>query len=142
MHLDSIISGLPVRNWLINGAFDSIADDVLTGLTAVRKYIPSKYFYDARGSQLFEEICRLPEYYPTRTELQILHNHAEGITKEFRRGNLVELGSGSHRKIRILLDALGPKRRVVRDVHAGGCQLRSVNGISSRADVRVSGTRT
>jgi L-histidine N-alpha-methyltransferase len=111
MQPDSIISGLPVRNLVISGAFDSIADDVWTGLTAVRKYIPSKYFYDARGSQLFEEICRLPEYYPTRTELRILHNYAEALTKEFRRGNLVELGSGSHRKICILLDALGSKRR-------------------------------
>ena len=110
MHLESMIAGLPVRNHLIGG-FHSIAEDVLTGLTAVRKYIPSKYFYDARGSQLFEEICRVPEYYPTRTESQILHKHAEDFIKEFRRGNLVELGSGSHKKICILLNALGPKRR-------------------------------
>ncbi len=110
MHVESIIAGLPVRNHLIGG-FHSIAEDVLTGLTAVRKCIPSKYFYDARGSQLFEEICRLPEYYPTRTESQILHKHAEDFIKEFRKGNLVELGAGSHKKICILLDAMGAKRR-------------------------------
>jgi L-histidine N-alpha-methyltransferase len=110
MHLESMIAGLPVRNHLIGG-FHSIAEDALTGLTAVRKYIPSKYFYDALGSQLFDQICRLPEYYPTRTESQILHNNAEELIGEFRRGNLVELGSGSHKKICILLDALGPKRR-------------------------------
>ena len=111
MHVHSAVAGLPARNWLTKDTGDSIADDVFKGLTAVRKYIPSKYFYDARGSQLFEVICRLPEYYPTRTELEILHAHAEGITKEFHRGNLVELGSGSHRKIRILFDALGRQRR-------------------------------
>ena len=110
MHLDPVVTAFPARNSLINGPLDSIAFDVFRGLTAVRKYIPSKYFYDARGSQLFEAICRLPEYYPTRTELQILHAHAEDITKEFRLGNLVELGSGSHVKIRILLDALGRRR--------------------------------
>ncbi len=111
MRVHSALAGLPVRNWSIKDADDSIADDVIKGLTAVRRYIPSKYFYDARGSQLFEAICRLPEYYPTRTELQILRDHAAHITEGFRRGNLVELGSGSHRKICILLDALGPERR-------------------------------
>jgi L-histidine N-alpha-methyltransferase len=111
MHAHPALAGLPRRNWLTKDTDDSIADDVFKGLTAVRRYIPSKYFYDARGSQLFETICRLPEYYPTRTELQILLDHAEDMTKAFRRGNLVELGSGSHRKIRILLDALGRQRR-------------------------------
>jgi len=111
MRVNSAAAGLPVPNRLTENAGDSIANDVLKGLTAFRKYIPSKYFYDARGSQLFEAICLLPEYYPTRTEQQILHDNAADITREFRRGNLVELGSGSHRKICILLDALGPERR-------------------------------
>ncbi len=110
MYVESVISGLPIRNHVI-GAFRSIAEDVWTGLRAVQKYIPSKYFYDARGSQLFERICRLPEYYPTRTESRILHNHAEELVREFRRGNLVELGSGSHKKVCILLDAMGAERR-------------------------------
>jgi L-histidine Nalpha-methyltransferase len=111
MGAHSALGELPARDRLTKDSVDSIADDVFRGLTAVRKYIPSKYFYDARGSHLFEAICRLPEYYPTRTELQILRAHAENMTKGFRSGNLVELGSGSHIKIRILLDALGRQRR-------------------------------
>ena len=67
------------QNWLLNEAPGSIADDVRKGLTARRKYIPSKYFYDARGSELFQAICHLPEYYPTRIELRLLRAHAGEI---------------------------------------------------------------
>lgn len=84
--------------------------DILKGLRAKQKYIPSRYFYDERGSWLFERICELPEYYQTRTELKLLSDHAEQIMRGFNEGNLVELGSGSNRKIRILLDALGHER--------------------------------
>ncbi|HEX8948301.1 MAG TPA: L-histidine N(alpha)-methyltransferase [Dissulfurispiraceae bacterium] len=88
----------------INGSFQhEMKADILEGMTAPRKYIPSKYFYDARGSRLFEEICRLPEYYLTRTELSILENSASDIMRHFRGGTLVELGSGACRKIRMLL---------------------------------------
>jgi L-histidine Nalpha-methyltransferase len=83
------------------------------GLTARRKYIPSKYFYDARGSRLFEAICHLPEYYPTRLELRLLRTHARELLDGFREGDLVELGSGANWKIRMLLHALGPSRRAV-----------------------------
>ncbi len=88
-----------------------MAQDVLKGLMADQKYIPSKYFYDARGSKLFEVICNLPEYYPTRTELRLLSTHAKDIVRGLRQGDLVELGSGANWKIRTLLDALGPSRR-------------------------------
>jgi len=87
-----------------------IIKDVSTGLNASRKSIPSKYFYDERGSQLFEEICSLPEYYPTRTEMSILKLSAPIIMKSFDRGDIVELGSGANGKIRMLLDAAGPSR--------------------------------
>ena len=82
------------------------ARDVLTGLTARPKRIPPKYFYDETGSQLFEEITQLPEYYPTRSELAILHEHAADIGRLLSADSaLIEFGSGSSRKVRILLAA-------------------------------------
>ena len=81
-------------------------DDVIAGLSAQRKRIPPKYFYDATGSRLFEQITQLPEYYPTRTELQILADNAAEIVKVVLPGAaLVEFGSGSATKVRILLRA-------------------------------------
>ena len=83
------------------------AADVLAGLSAQPKRIPSKYFYDARGSALFEQICDLPEYYLTRTELAILNAHAGDIAAAIGpRPLLVEYGSGSGLKTRVLLGAL------------------------------------
>jgi dimethylhistidine N-methyltransferase len=80
--------------------------DVTAGLSAQRKRIPPKYFYDAAGSQLFEQITRLPEYYPTRTELKILSDNAEDIVKVvLPNAALVEFGSGSATKVRVLLRA-------------------------------------
>ncbi len=93
-----------------------LADDVLDGLTRPFKELPPKHFYDARGSELFEQICELPEYYPTRTERQILEDNAAAIVEETRAAELVELGSGSAEKARILLDAMdqaGTLRRYV-----------------------------
>ena len=84
---------------------DEIKRDVFKGLTSERKCVPSKYFYDAYGSHLFREICRLPEYYQTRTELSILENSADLIMENFRKGDIIELGSGENLKIRTLLDA-------------------------------------
>jgi len=83
-----------------------LADDVLDGLTRPFKELPPKHFYDARGSELFDRICELPEYYPTRTERQILERHAGEIVERTGAGELVELGSGSADKARILLDAM------------------------------------
>jgi L-histidine Nalpha-methyltransferase len=83
-----------------------LADDVLDGLTRPFKELPPKHFYDARGSELFDQICELPEYYPTRTERQILEQHAAEIVEQTGAGELVELGSGSAGKARILLDAM------------------------------------
>ena len=94
----------------------SLANDVLDGLTRPFKEIPAKHFYDARGSELFEQICELPEYYPTRAERAILLARADGIIRRTRAGELVELGSGSAEKARILLGAMsraGTLRRYV-----------------------------
>lgn len=80
--------------------------DVQEGLTATPKTLPPKWFYDARGSELFEEITGLPEYYPTRAEREILAERSGEIAAAAGARTLVELGSGSSEKTRYLLDAL------------------------------------
>ena len=81
--------------------------DVLAGLNATPKRLPPKYFYDSAGSLLFERITELPEYYPTRCEMRILREHARDIAKLVPQGAaLVEFGSGSSKKARIMLRAL------------------------------------
>ena len=95
---------------------ESLRHDAWAGLTASPKSLPAKWFYDERGSQLFDQITRLPEYYPTRTERAILADHAAEIATESRADTLVELGSGTSEKTGLLLDALaaaGTLRRVV-----------------------------
>jgi dimethylhistidine N-methyltransferase len=83
--------------------------DTLAGLSATPKAVPAKYFYDGAGSQLFERITELPEYYPTRSEMRILHDNAADIAKRIAPGAaLVEFGSGSSKKARILLRAAPP----------------------------------
>ncbi|MFJ7996310.1 L-histidine N(alpha)-methyltransferase [Streptomyces sp. NPDC096310] len=79
--------------------------DVLHGLTRTPKTLPPKWFYDARGSELFEEITALPEYYPTRAEREILHARAPEIAAATGARTLVELGSGSSEKTRLLLES-------------------------------------
>jgi dimethylhistidine N-methyltransferase len=82
------------------------ARDVIAGLTARPKRLSPKYFYDQTGAQLFEDITALPEYYPTRCELQILRERAAEIARFFPPGSaLIEFGSGSSKKVRILLAA-------------------------------------
>jgi L-histidine N-alpha-methyltransferase len=82
-----------------------LREDVRVGLTATPKWLPPKWFYDARGSELFEEITRLPEYYPTRAERAVLAAHAGDIAALTGAKTLIELGSGSSEKTRLLLDA-------------------------------------
>lgn len=97
-------------------AVAALRHDVRAGLTAQPKWLAPKWFYDARGSELFERITELPEYYPTRTERALLHAHAADIAAASGADTLVELGSGSSEKTRLLLDALrsaGTLRRYV-----------------------------
>lgn len=84
---------------------DTFARDIVDGLSRPQKSLPSRYLYDEAGSELFEKITNLPEYYPTRVETSILTRHAYEITDGIEDGILVELGSGSSRKTEILLDA-------------------------------------
>ena len=87
-------------------ADNGFASDVLSGLSAPRKSLAPKYFYDERGSQLFEAITALKEYYPTRCELAILREHKADIARVFGpKTALIEFGTGSTRKVRIILDA-------------------------------------
>src|ERR1043165_6078114 len=87
-------------------ASDSFADHVINGLTDNPKWLSAKYFYDAAGSDLFEQITRLPEYYPTRTELTILEQNAPAMAAYIPlAAALVEFGTGSTKKARILLNA-------------------------------------
>lgn len=82
--------------------------EVLDGLSRPQKHLPCKYFYDERGSHLFERICELPEYYPTRTELAILRRHRQQIVARFGPScGLIEFGSGASLKTRLLLQELG-----------------------------------
>ncbi len=97
---------ITIDSWLSESEDRSLANDVLDGLTRPFKELPPKHFYDARGSELFERICELPEYYPTRTERLILEQRAREIIELTGAGELVELGSGSADKARILLDAM------------------------------------
>jgi L-histidine Nalpha-methyltransferase len=105
-----------VRSYLGPGEERALADDVLDGLTRPFKEIPPKHFYDARGAELFDRICELPEYYPTRTERAILQARAAEIVARTGAAEIVELGSGTAAKTRILLDAMqsaGTLRRYV-----------------------------
>lgn len=98
-------------------------EEVIQGLTQNPKSLPPKYFYDDRGSELFEQICELPEYYPTRTETQILRQCADEIAQLTGVCELVELGSGSSTKTRLLLNAYQASNYAMRyvpiDVSAG-----------------------
>ena len=111
---------------MINDNYQAVKNDgkdVIAGLTKSPKSLPPKYFYDDRGSELFEDICQLPEYYPTRTEASILEEYADEIAQITGCCELVELGSGSSTKTRLLLDAYqkigGSFRYVPTDVSGG-----------------------
>jgi L-histidine Nalpha-methyltransferase len=91
--------------------------DVLAGLSQERKAIPARWFYDHRGSELFEEITRLPEYYPTRVETQLLQRHCPEVGEIVGRGRVVvEFGSGSSVKTPHLLASTGPSAYVPIDI--------------------------
>jgi dimethylhistidine N-methyltransferase len=99
------------RVWLhdLKPHLADVREEVHAGLAARPRRLSPKYFYDERGSELFERITELPEYYPTRTEMGLLEAHLPEIVEVLGRGALlVEYGSGSSRKIRLLLEALEP----------------------------------
>jgi L-histidine Nalpha-methyltransferase len=99
-------SALRIDRYLREDHAAQLAGDVRSGLTATPKRLSPKYFYDERGSRLFEAICELPEYYLTRTEHGVLAEIAPVVIAKTQPAQLVELGSGASRKTRLLLDAL------------------------------------
>lgn len=118
----------------------AFAHELAAALASRPRRISPKWFYDARGSQLFDRICELPEYYPTRAELCILRAHAGDIaTLAGPRAEIVEFGAGSLRKVRLLLDALdGPARYLPIDIsgehlaHAAAALQRDYVGLEVR----------
>ncbi|MFD5840193.1 L-histidine N(alpha)-methyltransferase [Streptomyces chartreusis] len=104
---------LLTRNLPEDATDAALRADVLKGLTGTPKTLPPKWFYDAQGSELFEKITELPEYYPTRAEREILVDRAGEIAAATGARTLVELGSGSSEKTRFLLDALTGLRTYV-----------------------------
>jgi len=100
----TVADGISIDCWV--EAENSLADDVLDGLTKPFKELPPKHFYDERGAELFDQICGLPEYYQTRTERAILERDAARIVAATGAVELVELGSGMATKTRVLLDAM------------------------------------
>ncbi len=121
----------------------ALADDVLDGLTRPFKELPPKHFYDAVGAELFDRICDQPEYYPTRTERAILTARAGDIVALTGAGELVELGSGTAAKTRILLRAMadaGTLRRYVPfDVTAGMVRGVAESLVDEHPDLLVHG---
>jgi L-histidine N-alpha-methyltransferase len=105
-----------VESFLGDGEHRTLADDVLDGLTRPFKELPPKHFYDEHGAELFDQICELPEYYPTRCEREILETRSAEIVERTGAAELVELGSGTAEKTRLLLaamDAAGTLERYV-----------------------------
>lgn len=102
----SIIDSYPVENFLPDIGIDKVREELFDGLTSSPKCIPSKYFYDEKGSLLFEEITELEEYYPTRTEKTILKNILSKLNIDFTGLSIIELGSGDPSKISLLFDQI------------------------------------
>jgi L-histidine N-alpha-methyltransferase len=104
--MDAPVLPNPIHPEQIKQTNDDLVE-IITGLSQTNKMISPKYFYDQAGSQLFDEICELPEYYPTRTELNIMETHIDEIVDLVGpRASLIEFGSGSSLKTRILLEHL------------------------------------
>ena len=126
-------------------AADDFGQDVRVGLTAPQKWLPPRWFYDALGSSLFDAICFLPEYYVMRAEAEVLTTHRDAIVDAFgsdkRNVRLVELGSGTARKTRILLDALTERQSEVEyvpvDVDAGMLERSGRELLNEYANLRV-----
>lgn len=118
-------------------------EDIINGLSQTPKTLPPHYFYDDRGSELFEQICTLPEYYLTRTETTILQTYASEVARITGPCELVELGSGSATKTRLLLDAysrLGyPLRYVPIDVSGGMLESSALDLLTCYPTLQVHG---
>ena len=128
-------------------AKNDFGSDVRRGLTAARKWLPPKWFYDDLGSALFDTICFLPEYYVMRSEAEVLVAHAEEIVDAFgTHARLVELGSGAARKTRILLDVITGRQRELEyvpvDVDEAMLERTSRDLLSDYENLRITAVRS
>jgi L-histidine Nalpha-methyltransferase len=135
-HIETLVRA--DRPWIADDG-----QDVITGLSSVPKTLPAKYFYDDRGSHLFEAICNLPEYYVTRTEHEILVNCASELADLIGPCDLIELGSGSSLKTQVLLEAYSqsslPIRYVPIDVSGGMLEQSSLGLLEKYPNLGVYG---
>lgn len=119
-------------------ASGTLLEDVIAGLSANPKALPPKYFYDKRGSQLFDAICDLPEYYPTRTELAMLEAASADVARRVGpRAEVIEYGSGSGRKTVTLLRALKPAAYIAIDISSEQLQSAVRELAAAFPDVRM-----
>jgi len=130
---------ISLRNLLSENGKDHLVNEIVAGLTSESPYISSKFFYDDRGSSLFERITALAEYYPTRTEKEIIREYAPDILVNSKFEDIIELGSGDCSKISLLLDGvkenkLGKYRYVPVDVSKAAI-LQSANELIERFPV-------
>src|SRR3954451_23775937 len=129
------MSGIEIERRLPADFFAAaLRDDVRRGLTADPKWLPPKWFYDDRGSQLFEDITRLDEYYPTRCETEILEARAADIAAATGASTLVELGSGTSTKTRLLLDTFHGAGQLRRFVPFDCSEATLIDAASTLAD--------
>ncbi len=127
-----ISKGIKLTNYLTDIGIKKVREEIFKGLSSSPKYISSKFFYDKIGSELFKEITKLDEYYPTRTEKKILSNIAKELHLDFDGLGIVELGSGDHSKIRLLLkqlsnDVLAPIKYYPVDISQSAIEKASEN---------------
>jgi len=132
----------PVTIKSLSDPVDTMAVDVIQGLSAQPKWLSPKYFYDDRGSELFEAITESPEYYPTRTELGILTKHAPSLMRSVQPAELIELGSGASLKARTLIDAMhgvGGSRYVPIDISEGAVRAAALDLCEDYPWLRIDG---
>jgi L-histidine N-alpha-methyltransferase len=130
---------ITIDNRLRGETLGSIVDDVRAGLSSPPYELPPKYFYDERGSDLFDQICDLPEYYPTRAERRILADRAGEIMERTGAAELVELGPGSPEKARILLAAGEVERYVPVEVSEAALRASAETLVDEFPGLRVHG---
>ncbi len=138
MRASSALMGLTAPNRFEEDATNTMADEVLAGLKAQQKRIPSKYFYDARGSKLFELICNLPEYYPTRIELTVALRSRKGNRTRDRARRSRRIGIRSKLENPDIARCPGSPAQNQCPIYAGGYVRFSFDESHCRADNRLS----
>ena len=128
----------PFRFYDLHPDTATFREDVLKGLALPRKALAPKYFYDARGSELFEAICDQPEYYPTRTELAMMQADAGAMAQLLGPDCLlIEYGAGSGRKTRVLIESLAPAVYVAIDISRTALQQCTAELAAAYPEVRI-----